>query len=432
MDDDLLIRWLTLVHTKGLGPSLLRKLMDGLGSVDAILGCSDSKLQQHGLQQKIISALRSVDETRIRKDLDWAAEASDRCILTQDSPQYPRLLLEIADPPLVLYVRGDAEVLSTPQVAIVGSRKPSHSAENHAFKLASELTGYGITVTSGLAHGVDGCAHRGALASGGYTVAVPATGLDRVYPAAHQQLAQEIAQHSVIVSEFPIGTNPLPGHFPRRNRVISGLCYGTLVVEATLKSGTLTTAAHATSQSREIFAIPGNIDNPQSRGCHSLLRNGATLVETIEDIIEPLAPLLPRSVDFAPKAELPDYGNRESQKQSSPDVESVKQKTEKRESATSEPISANPAQTGSKETRSKEAKSAADGKFDASSSTPLRSTLLETLGSDPMSLDDLLETTGIDIASLTKITLDLELEGKIRQIPGGNFVREIQLNTENN
>lgn len=414
MDDDLLIRWLTLVHTKGLGPSLLRKLMDGLGSVDAILGCSDSKLQQHGLQQKIISALRSVDETRIRNDLDWAAEASDRCILTQDSPQYPRLLLEIADPPLVLYVRGDAEVLSTPQVAIVGSRKPSHSAENHAFKLASELTGYGITVTSGLAHGVDGCAHRGALASGGYTVAVTATGLDRVYPAAHQQLAQEIAQHSVIVSEFPIGTNPLPGHFPRRNRVISGLCYGTLVVEATLKSGTLTTAAHATSQSREIFAIPGNIDNPQSRGCHSLLRNGATLVETIEDIIEPLAPLLPRSVDFAPKSE-------------SPDVESEKQETEKRESTTCEPVSATPAQTSSKE-----AGSAADVKFDASSSTPLRSTLLETLGSDPMSLDDLLETTGIDIASLTKITLDLELEGKIRQIPGGNFVREIQLNTENN
>ena len=417
MDDDLLIPWLTLVHTKGLGPGLLRKLLDGLGSVDAILGCSDSKLQQHGLQQKIISALRSVDETRIRNDLEWAADASDRCILTRDSPQYPGLLLETADPPLVLYVRGDAEVLSTPQVAIVGSRKPGHSAEKHAFQLAGELTGYGITVTSGLAHGVDGCAHRGALASGGYTVAVTATGLDRVYPAAHQQLARDIAQHSVIISEFPIGTNPLPGNFPRRNRIISGLCYGTLVVEATLKSGTLTTAAHATSQSREVFAIPGNIDNPQSRGCHALLRNGATLVETINDIIEPLAPLLPRSIDFAPKSELP----------VNPGRERLNRVTEKRESGTRKPLSA-------PNTRAKSAQSTATDL--ASSNIPPsishRETLFESLGSDPMSLDDLVETTGIDIASLTKITLDLELEGIIRQIPGGNFVRETQLDKGNN
>jgi len=298
-DNNTLLPWLTLVHTKGLGPGLLRRLLEGFGSIDAILGASDSKLKQCGLPDKVVTSMRQVDEAGIKADLDWMNEAQDRSIITRDAPQYPAQLKEIADPPLVLYVRGDADVLNTPQLAIVGSRKPSHSAENHAFNFASQLASYGITVTSGLALGVDSCAHRGALSADGYTVAVTATGLDRVYPAKHQQLAREIAGSSAIISEFPVGTNPHAGFFPRRNRIISGLSYGTLVVEAAIKSGTLTTAAHATSQAREVFAIPGNIDNPQSRGCHALLKNGATLVENVADILEVIAPLLPTEVQYA-------------------------------------------------------------------------------------------------------------------------------------
>ena len=369
-DQSYLHPWLTLVHTKGLGPGLLRKLTEGLGSIDSILGASDSKLRQAGLPEKVVTSLRQVDAANIQTDLGWLADASDRSIITRNCAQYPERLKEIADPPLVLYVRGDVDVLNTPQLAVVGSRKPSHSAENHAFDFAQKLAGYGITITSGLALGVDGFAHRGALAAGGFTVAVTATGLDRVYPAKHLQLAQEIAVQSAIISEFPIGTNPHAGFFPRRNRIISGLAYGTLVVEASLKSGTLTTAAHATSQAREVFAIPGNIDNPQSRGCHALLKNGATLVETVDDILEVLAPLLPKTVNFESD-----------------------QKTDENLSDNTEP------------------------KVDIATKK-----LLQALGSDQMSLDQLADRSDLDIVTVTQITLDLELNGTIRKIAGGNFV----------
>lgn len=365
--------WLTLVHTRGLGPGLLRRLLESLGSIDSILGASDSKLRQAGLPEKVVTSLRQVDAANIQTDLDWMADASDRSIITRDCAQYPDRLKEIADPPLVLYVRGDVDVLNTPQLAIVGSRKPSHSAENHAFSFARQLAAYGITITSGLALGVDSSAHRGALADGGFTIAVTATGLDRVYPAKHQQLAQEIASQSAIISEFPIGTNPHASFFPRRNRIISGLCYGTLVVEATLKSGTLTTAAHATSQAREVFAIPGNIDNPQSRGCHALLRNGATLVETVADILEVIAPLLPKSVNFASDSE-----------------------TDKIPSPNTDPI------------------------LEVDKTTE---ELLQALSHDPMSLDQLADHSGLDIVTLAKMTLDLELSGTIKKIAGGKFVR---------
>ena len=375
MADDNLTPWLTLVHSKGLGPSLLRKLLEGLGSIDAILGSSDSKLRQAGLPDKVIKAMRNVDNDDIKTDLDWLNDADDRSIITRESELYPSMLREIADPPLVLYARGDTDVLNTPQLAIVGSRKPGHSAENHAFDIARQLAGYGITVTSGLALGIDGCAHRGALAGGGYTVAVTATGLDRVYPAKHQQLAREIAAGSVIVSEFPIGTNPNAGHFPRRNRIISGLCYGTLVVEATLKSGTLTTAAHATSQAREVFAIPGNIDNPNSRGCHALLKKGATLVESVADILEPLAPMLASRIPAEP---LPGP---------QPHPPNIPEKPARRESSATK--------------------------------------LLEALGHDQMSLDELIERTGLDTTTVTNLTLDLELEGTIEKVAGGNFVRAL-------
>lgn len=380
---DQLLPWLTLVHTKGLGPAILRKLLDGLGSIDAILGASDSKLKQAGVPDKVITSMRRVDESAIQTDLAWSDGAEDRSIITRDSPHFPERLREIADPPLVLYVRGDAEVLGTPQLAIVGSRKPSHSAENHAYDLARQLAGYGITITSGLALGIDSHAHRGALSADGFTIAVTATGLDRVYPARNQKLAQQIAAQSAIISEFPIGTNPHASFFPRRNRIISGLCYGTLVVEAAIKSGTLTTAAHATSQAREVFAIPGNIDNPQSRGCHALLKSGATLVENVADILEVLAPLLPRSIDSAAlqsaaaDGRTPDQGPEQKSRRSQP-VQEIDKATEK---------------------------------------------LLDALGFDPMSLDQLAERCDLDIVTVTKMVTDLELDGTIKKIAGGNVAR---------
>lgn len=401
--DSTLHPWLTLVHAKGLGPGLLRRLLEGLGTIDAILGASDSKLKQCGLPEKVVASMRRVDEAAIQTDLDWMNDAEDRTIITRDSDRYPIRLKEIADPPLVLYVRGDADVLSTPQLAIVGSRKPSHSAESHAFEFAHKLANYGITITSGMALGVDGCAHRGALAADGYTIAVTATGLDRVYPAKHQQLAQEIASRSAIISEFPIGTNPHASFFPRRNRIISGLCYGTLVVEATLKSGTLTTAAHATSQAREVFAIPGNIDNPQSRGCHALLKNGATLVEEVADILEVIAPLLPQEIHFAPSDEpVPESSkpppDRLTQNQSNQKHLTQNELTQN-QSAQNQPTRNQPVPDH-----------------------PTRS-LLDVLGHDSMSLDELVTRSGLGVVTVTQMTLDLELEGQIKKIPGGNFVR---------
>lgn len=388
-----LLPWLTLVHTKGLGPGLLRRLLEGLGSTDAILGASNSKLKQAGLPEKVISSLRQVDNAAIQTDINWMNDAEDRTIITRDSDHYPERLKEIADPPLVLYVRGDADVLSTPQLAIVGSRKPSHSAENHAFDFARQLAGYGITVTSGMALGVDGCAHRGALDGGGYTIAVTATGLDRVYPAKHQQLAHEIASESAIISEFPIGTNPQASFFPRRNRIISGLCYGTLVVEATLKSGTLTTAAHATSQAREVFAIPGNIDNPQSRGCHALLKKGATLVENVADILEVIAPLLPTEIQFA-------SGEPSARTKPNPAVASNPTRSDKDQKIRPQPADNQPPEDPAP-----------------------NNALLDVLGQDSMSLDELVSRSGLGIVAVTQMTTDLELDGLIKKVAGGNFIR---------
>ena len=215
----------------------------------------------------------------------------DRHLITLDDPRYPALLRDIPDPPLALFVHGDPECLVTPQLAVVGSRNPTPGGRENAFEFARYLVGAGLTITSGLAAGIDGAAHRGALAGGGRTVAVVGTGLDRVYPAEHLELAHTITAQGALVSEFALGSRPTPGHFPKRNRLISGLSLGTLVVEATPHSGSLITAKLAGEQGRETFAIPGSIHNPQARGCHALIRQGAKLVETAADILEELGQL---------------------------------------------------------------------------------------------------------------------------------------------
>jgi DNA processing protein len=284
--------WLTLIHIDKLGPVTLQKLFTHFNSAENILQASHNELQALKISNAIIGKIQAPKEDAVQRDLAWL-EHENHHLLTIQDPAYPTLLKQIADPPCVLYLLGKPDLatnlLADPQLGIVGSRNASAYGKDIAISFAQKLANSGLVITSGLASGIDGAAHRGALQSGiGTTIAVAACGLDRVYPAEHRKLAEEISQRGLIISEFPIGTSPMPGHFPRRNRIISGLSLGTLVVEASMKSGSLITARLAIDQGREVFAIPGSVHNPLSKGGHNLIRNGAKLVETVEDILEEL------------------------------------------------------------------------------------------------------------------------------------------------
>lgn len=225
------------------------------------------------------------DWTAGERALEWLAANPRRRLLALGDRAYPPLLAAIPAPPPVLHVDGNPECLAAAQLAVVGSRQATVSARDTAREFAMRLAGAGLVVTSGLAHGIDAAAHQGALDGGGATLAVFGCGVDHIYPAAHRRLADRIREQGALVSEFPLGTRPLPAFFPRRNRIISGLSLGTLVVEAALTSGSLVTARHALEQGREVFAVPGSVHNPLSRGCHALLRDGAGLAETVDDIL---------------------------------------------------------------------------------------------------------------------------------------------------
>ncbi len=238
-----------------------------------------------GLDSCTVDYIKSPDWAAIDSDLEWLNQPGHQAITLHD-PQYPACLKEIAGPPPILFIIGEASLLSKPQIAIVGSRNPSPAGKSTAREFASALSGVGLCVTSGLALGIDGSAHEGCLNVHGKTIAVMGTGLDRVYPARHRQLAREIAGSGCLVSEFPPGTAAKSSNFPRRNRIISGLSLGVLVVEAAIQSGSLITARLALEQGREVFAIPGSIHNPLARGCNALIKKGAKLVETAADILE--------------------------------------------------------------------------------------------------------------------------------------------------
>ena len=280
--------WLTLRHTAGVGPSTFHALLDAFGSVEAALGANANQLSQLGIRSNVITALTNRERPDIHADLEWQTQAHHHIITLQDE-RYPALLKNLSDAPPLLYVRGDLDYLNRPQLAIVGTRNPSANGRNTAKEFAHHLSDAGITITSGLASGIDGASHEGALLGLAGTVAVVAHGLDIVYPAQHQQLAQSISEHGAVISEMPIGSQPTRGSFPRRNRLISALALGTLVVEAAQKSGSLITARFALEQNRDVFAIPGSIHNPMARGCHQLIRQGAKLVESVDDILEDLS-----------------------------------------------------------------------------------------------------------------------------------------------
>ena len=344
----------------------LATLLQHFGSVEAVFTASRQRLRAVlGSGSALVDhILAGMDAKRLARDLDWLTQP-DHHLLTWHDPHYPRLLREIARPPVLLFVAGDKELLTRAQLAIVGSRNPTPTGLENAYAFARTLSRAGLVVTSGLALGIDGAAHRGALDTDGRSIAVFGTGLERVYPAQHEELASRLVRQGAVVSEFPLGTAPKAENFPRRNRIISGLSLGTLVVEAAAQSGSLITARCAAEQGREVFAIPGSIHSPLARGCHALLREGAKLVEDAHDIIEELGAL-------AALTELP-----------LPDAE---------ESAT---VPGDPYQT----------------------------MLLTHIGYDPVSIDTLVERSGLTAHSISSMLVEMELLGIIAACPGGRYMR---------
>ncbi|RYG13357.1 MAG: DNA-protecting protein DprA [Burkholderiales bacterium] len=363
--------------TPGLGNASARRLLAAFGSAPAVFAQPAATLAGLG-SETLAAALRHPPpllEDQLQTTLRWLAAASDRCVATLGDAHYPQDLLNIEDPPLMLYMMGrlaagQASLAASGGVclAIVGSRNPTPQGEINARQFGKALGSAGLCVVSGLALGVDGAAHEGALEGGGTTIAVVGTGLDRVYPKQHLDLARRIAQRGMLISEFPLGTPPLTANFPRRNRIISGLSRGTLVIEAALKSGSLITARLASEQGKEVFAIPGSIHSPLSRGCHALIRQGAKLVETAQDVLEELQMPTPENRPSPAASTEPDQGS---------------------------------ARAGSRDDDS----------------------LLAALGFDAASLDALQARTGLATPLLQARLLELELAGQVARLPGGRFQR---------
>jgi DNA processing protein len=282
---------LSLLLLPGAGAGTVSRLLAAAGSAGAALALPPARLRELGLRAQTLSSLLALDgapDPASAACCEWLQRRGIRLVLLTD-PGYPPLLRRIACPPPVLFVEGPVTVLARPQIAVVGSRGPTASGRELAFQLAADLVKYALTITSGLALGIDSAAHQGALRAGGVSVAVMGTGPDRIYPARNRTLAERIlAEGGALLTEFLPGTGPEPPNFPRRNRIISGLSLGVLVVEAALPSGSLLTARHALEQDREVMAVPGPVRSPLSRGCHELLRNGAALVETAEDVLRAL------------------------------------------------------------------------------------------------------------------------------------------------
>ena len=369
MERDELAAWLRLTLADGIGNITVRKLLRTFGPPENVLAQSNSALAQV-LGERQIAALRRADEAldaQIERTWAWLAQDEARGVVALGDAHYPATLLEIEDPPPLLYWLGSAPVSAVTRersIAIVGSRNPTPQGLANARHFARALSGAGLTIVSGLALGVDGAAHEGALegAPGDLacaTVAVLGTGLDRIYPKTHHALAHRIAERGLLLSEWPIGTPPLAENFPRRNRIIAGLTQGTLVVEAALRSGSLITARCAAEQGREVFAIPGSIHSPQSRGCHALIKQGARLVEDARDVLEELRlPAAPAAAHAAPSADAPD-------------------------------------------------------------------SLLELMGHDPVGFDALQARCGLPTPALQAALLEHELAGRVARLPGGLLQRVV-------
>ena len=279
--------WLRLTLIPGIGGETQRKLLTAFGLPETIFSAGRQALTSIVGDKAARLLLDTDNHPAVEQALVWSDAPGQHLVCLAD-PDYPQTLLQIPDPPTLLYVRGRLDLLNSAALAMIGSRNPTPQGSQNAERFAAALAQAGLTVTSGLALGIDAAAHRGALTASGNTVAFIGTGIDRIYPATNRQLAIEIAARGSIISEFPLGTPPVAANFPRRNRLIAGLSLGALVVEATVDSGSLITARLASEQGREVFAIPGSIHSPQSRGCHKLIKQGAKLVETVQDVLDEL------------------------------------------------------------------------------------------------------------------------------------------------
>lgn len=350
--------WLRLSLIPGASGAVIRRLISAFGTAEAALSASLPALERV-VPAEVSSAIqRGPDEASVAAALDWA-EAPGRLILTVADPRYPRLLGEIADPPPVLYSIGRIELLNVPAIAVVGSRNATAQGIRNAEAFARALSESGFCIVSGLALGVDAAAHRGGLMAAGSSIAVLGNGIDVVYPPRNRDLQQALASQGLIISEFPLGTPARSSNFPRRNRIISGLSLGCLVIEAALPSGSLITARMAADQGREVFAIPGSIHSPLARGCHHLIRQGAKLVETAQDILE-------------------EFGHI---------------------ARTATPSRSSPA------------------------TDPETARLLEALGDDPCDVNTLCERCGYAVDAALSLLLQLELDGRVARLPGGHYQR---------
>ncbi len=293
-------QWIALNQTQGLGNAILCQLLTKFGSPQAIYSARIGQLREIVDEEVARKINRGVNAEAIKPTLDWL-KRDDTHIVTLADSEYPQKLLEISNPPAVLYAIGNLHWLNHPSLAIVGSRSATPQGEKNAEEFSASLCHSGLCVVSGMALGIDAAAHRGALKANGATIAVVGTGLDIVYPARHRDLAHKIAERGLIISEFPLGTPSKAQNFPRRNRLISGLSLGCLVVEANIESGSLITARLSIEQGREVFAIPGSIHSPVAKGCHQLIKQGAKLVENTQDILEEIKNLLPaNNLSYSP------------------------------------------------------------------------------------------------------------------------------------
>ena len=279
--------WLALNQISGLGNEGLRRLLQAFGTPAHIFATPATTLRQIVKPAVAEAIAQGMNEESLAPIASWLENANNYVVTLAD-PEYPQSLLNISDPPLLLYVKGRRELLNKPTLAVVGSRNASAQGMKNAEAFAYAASTAGLCIASGMAHGIDAAAHRGGLRGIGSSIGVVGTGLDKVYPAANRELAHQLAKEGVLVSEFPLGTPPMAANFPRRNRIISGLSSGCLVIEASLQSGSLITARMALEQGREVFAIPGSIHSPQAKGCHYLIKQGAKLVECAQDILEEL------------------------------------------------------------------------------------------------------------------------------------------------
>jgi DNA processing protein len=368
---DEMLAWLALSRAPALDVPILSAAFEHLGGIAGFFESSDEARQSAGIPPAACEYLRGSAGSPSAVERAWV-QSPDNHLVAFTDPRYPASLRVLQRRPIALYVVGDPEVLNEPQLSIVGSRNPTPAGRDTAFAFAESLAGCGVAVTSGLAEGIDSAAHRGALAAQGITLAVLGNGIDRVYPRGNRRLSEEISFRGALISEFPLGTPPRRENFPQRNRIIAGLSLGTLVVEAARRSGSLITARLAGEHNREVFAVPGSIHNPLSRGCHELIRQGAKLTETVADILSEL--------NFSAFFEC---GRR----------------------VLEGPGSAAELEAG----MDKEHK-----------------ILLDALGFDPADLDMLVVRTGFKAEAVSSMMLILELEGHVQAAPGGRYSRVVR------